>query len=111
VLTISILIFILFLNVDIKNIKICNVINKIASTTFAIYLIHCTNFSRLFFDKLVKANIEYFGYKLLPIYLFVIVIVIFDFGVIVESLRQILEKCIEKIVNKLKEKYVKKGIN
>ena len=102
VLILSILIFILFLNIDIKNEKIGKIINKCSSTTFAIYLIHSANFSRVFFENYIKQSIELFGYKLFPITLIIIILLIFECGILVDLFRQLIEKKTKYILDRLK---------
>lgn len=80
-------IFGLFLNLKIKNNKI---INKIASTTLGIYILHDGIFAYYLWDNIFK-NYIYINSPYLILRILFTVFVIFSFGVIIDLIRQFIE--------------------
>ena len=102
-LLLSVAIFELFKNMELKYNK---VINKIASTTLAIYILHDNALSSFLWTKVFK-NLKYLNSKY---YLFGIIIstlIIFTVGMIVDLIRQQIEKI---TVNKFLESKTYKNI-
>lgn len=98
-LTLSLSIFMLFKNITIKNNKI---INKIASTTLGIYMIHDGFLARYINNNLINTT-KYFNSRYAIIYILIITIIIFIIGVIIELIRQLIEKyTIDKILKQKK---------
>lgn len=82
----SIAFFCLFETFNIKS----NIINKISSLTFGIYLIHDNNFIRCSIYKLLKIdNGIIYSYKFI-IYIFIVMLFIFIICAIIEFFRQLL---------------------
>ena len=83
------------------------IINKIATLTIGVYLIHDNNFVRaLIYDALKINNGPIYSYKFI-IYVIIISVVIYIFCLVIEWLRQLLFRFIYKlkISYKIREKY------
>ncbi len=94
----SVSVFEIFLNIKIKCIKIINIM---ASTTLGIYMIHDGILNRYIWDTIFKTN-EHLSNNSWTIILHIIstAIIIFVFGMIIDLVRQFLEKItIKKILN------------
>lgn len=85
----SIAFFVVFLKIEIHNDKICTVINKIATTTFGIYLIHDNRFLRSILWKFLNPS-AYVGQPFLFVYMISCVFCIFIICSVIEMLRQLL---------------------
>lgn len=95
-LILSISFFMFFTKLRIKN---NNVINKMASTTLGIYLLHDGIIKKYVWKNWFKSNMYIYNSNWY-IYLFVSVILIFLIGFIIDIIRQILEQyTIKKVVN------------
>lgn len=88
----SISIFKIFLDIDIKNNRI---INKIASTTLGIYIIHDSLLNKYIFYNIFKSN-TYENSKFLILNIIYATFVIFVVCVIIDLIRQLIEKYIVK---------------
>ena len=84
----SISFFMLFIKKHIGNRKI---INKISSTTLGIYLLHDGLLARYMWTNLFKSNIHIYS-KYWFVYAGCSVIIIFIIGVVIDILRQVIEK-------------------
>ena len=95
-LILSISFFMLFTKIKIKNNKF---INKIASTTLGIYLLHEGLTKKYMWNNIFKSNIYIYS-KNWYIYTLLSTILIFIIGCIIDIIRQIIEKyTIKKIIN------------
>lgn len=95
-LILSVSIFMLFTKIKIKNNQI---INKIASTTLGIYLLHDGLSRRYLWDNIFKSNIFIYSNFWYNHALFS-TILIFSVGIVIDIIRQIIEKyTIKKIIN------------
>lgn len=95
-LILSIAFFILFTKIKIKN----NIfINKIASTSLGIYLLHEGLAKKYMWENILKNNIYIYSNHWY-IYTLSSTILIFNIGIIIDLIRQIIEKyTIKKIIN------------
>ena len=104
----SVSIFLLFLSLDFNN----NFINKVAKTTFGIYLIHDSIFARSFiWHGILKVDTFWYNKVLFPIYAIAIVVLVFCVCCIIDAFRiKFIEpKMIHFVDKKLqifKEKYM-----
>ena len=100
----SIAYFEFFGKLSIKNSKI---INKLASYTFGVYLIHDNNYVRSFIYKLLKVDNGAFGTYKIIIYIFVVAIIIYVACTIIEAIRQLIFKFIynRKVSKRIRDKY------
>lgn len=103
---ISICLFLIFKNLDIKPNK---VINKISSTTLGIYLIHANIFiNELLWLHIFKVN-DYINSKYLILYEISAVIIVFVVCMLIDFIRQfIFKKLINRIIDFLDVKISKK---
>ena len=97
----SISIFGIFLNINIKDNK---VINTIASTTLGIYLIHDGEICRYVWSHVFKAK-EYLSGSYPLSHILLTTLIVFVIGVIVDLLRQLFER---KVFNKFVDFVVEK---
>lgn len=113
ILIISILLFLTFKNLKLRNIK---VINTIASATFGVYLIHDNPIMRVFLWKTLFKNASFqFSLSLIP-YAIMCIVIVYIVSTIIELLRiHLLEKYwlkgydkMEDQVNSLKYRLYKK---
>ncbi|MQM73061.1 MAG: acyltransferase [Eubacteriaceae bacterium] len=94
------------------NIGSQELINKIASTTFGIYLIHEFGpFRSLIWDKIFKVDLLYAS-RWFPLYAFLVVIVVFIVGSAIDMVRQVLfePKMLQTattLINQFKIKYMR----
>lgn len=100
ILILSINIFLIFININVKNSKFINII---ASSTFGVYLIHDNNLVRsLLWTKLLKNN-TYANSPYLIVHLIICTVAIFTICTIIDQIRMniIEKKVIDKIIEKL----------
>lgn len=104
VLIAAVCIFMLFSSIKIKS----NVINRIATTCFGVYLIHDHPFIRRFiWDTLFKNATYQNSLKLIP-YSLIVVLSVYAVCAIIDFVRQhLFEKPFMKVVDKKEEKYTK----
>jgi hypothetical protein len=94
------------------NIGFNEIINKIASTTFGIYLIHdFVPFRYLIWNKLLKVDLLYSN-RLFPLYALLVVIAVFIVCSGIDMVRQALiePKMLQistSLINRFREKYMK----
>jgi len=105
---ISILLFTLFKEIKIKNYKF---INNIASSTFAVYLIHDNVIlSPIIWCDILKAA-EFFNSRYLIIHLLISVFLVFNISIIIDKMKKVtIDKAIKKIIDKITDKYRPKYI-
>lgn len=97
----SISIFLLFLSLDFNN----NFINKIAKTTFGIYLIHDSIFARSFiWHGILKVDTFWYTRKFFPVYSIVLIFAVFVVCSIIDMLRL---KFIEPVMIDFVDKKIK----
>lgn len=105
VFVLSVLIFIVFLKLNIGTNKI---INMVSSTTLGIYLIHDNYYFRNFLWENIFKVSNFSESKLLPLYSIFVVLIVFVFCCFLELLRiNLIERKYMKLINKLSE-YLKK---
>ena len=85
----SIAFFVMFIKMEIRNEKICSVINKIAATTFGVYLIHDNRFLRSVLWNFLEPS-KYSGQAFLFVYMLICIFGIFVICSVIEMLRQLL---------------------
>lgn len=90
----SVSVFHIFLNINIKSNKI---INKLASTTLAIYMIHDGALSGYLWNNIFKSGVHLQS-KYLIFHIVAATIIIFLVGAIIDLVRQLLEKYSVKII-------------
>ena len=79
-------------------------INEIASSTFAIYLLHDNYLFKDYLWAVVLKTSNYYNSKFMIIHYIITIILIFIVGVMIEKIRKVLmEKPIEKIIEKIKK--------
>lgn len=102
-LSISICLFIIFLNYKCNNSKI---INKIASCTLGVYLIHTHLLLRdIIWIRIFKVN-EVINSPYIVLYEFFVIVVIYFVCTLIDYIRQnTIEKLYIKLINKIEEKY------
>lgn len=92
----TVLFFLLFLTYDVNNINVRGVINKLSSSSFAVYLIHDNpNISTQMWNILTE-DIHLNDMRLIIEFL-IIIIVIYIFGFVIDNIRQWLFKPISRI--------------
>ncbi|MBQ8247491.1 MAG: acyltransferase [Lachnospiraceae bacterium] len=100
VLVISVLFLIIFLNIPPKKNKI---VNYVASSTFAVYLIHEHPYVRNYLYTHVFDNLKFAESSKLVPYTLIEILCIFTLGILIESIRKIIfDSLIQFIFNKVK---------
>lgn len=85
------------------------VINKIATTTLGIYLLHDSDFTRSLLWNKLSPNYTYFFSKGLILHMIIKCACVFVIGCIIDLIRaKVFEKPFAKLVNKLDKKYTEK---
>ena len=100
----SISIFGIFLSVKMKSNKIINII---ASTTLGVYLLHDGRLSEYLWQNIFHSNIHLSGHFPL-LYIIVSTLIVFSIGVIIDLIRQFVEKrTVDKYLDTLLKKKIK----
>lgn len=92
----AVALFMAFRNIRIENIKISKVINRLASLTFGVYLLHEHVLLRPLWNSLWNVP-KYYQTCYFVIHFIVVILCIFVAGCIVDALRQMLFKLISKL--------------
>ena len=104
ILIISIFLFLTFKKLNIKNIKIINVV---ASATFGVYLIHDNPISRTFLWKTLFKNATFQNSLFLIPYSIVCILLVYICSTIIELLRiNFIEKHLLKVYDKFEDKFI-----
>ena len=108
VIVLSVSVFMLFKDIDIKNVKIKKCINFISASTFGIYLFHMSIpfIYRLFFDVLGMQRYYDVSYNVL--YVIIYTFILFVMGLAIDLVRRLIfyysEKGIDKLIINFKTK-------
>lgn len=95
----------LFLYFKESKLKYNKYINKIASATFAIYLLHDNYLFKKYLWNSVLMNSNYYNSKFMILHYIISVILIFVFGIIIEEIRNfVMKETIEKVVERVTDK-------
>ena len=101
-ITISVFVFLAFINTDINHSKI---INTISSATFGIYFINDNNYMRYFFWESLFNGYKYSNTGLLIPYSLMVTVAVFLICLIVELIRiNLLERIYSKAIDKISDK-------
>ncbi len=102
IIIISILLFLGFINMNIKSSKI---INTIAKTTFGIYLIHDSRYGRLILWNKIFKNSTYLTSKYLIPYSIMVIIIVFVVCALIDFIRsKTLEKIYSNIIDRIERR-------